>query len=382
MRKIDTIENISNQLSATSISAVPKRCVYIRNWHSRCRNCLSACQHEAIERSLGHLSIDSEKCTNCGACAESCPTSAMLTTAPNASEIVRQARMSAERNAGSAAFICARHAERVDVDTERVVVLPCLDYLDEYLIAGMLGLGFERVILFTLGCDGCDVDCEQPYFEHIVDSARKLLSLWNVRGTFATLDEVPSTLIVERHARNKARAIQSDRRDAFKQTGASALGYAFKSVSQAIAGVTGEKLEHPGDRIVMNPDERFPAESYRSVRLLNVLDRIGAPAPGATVDSRFWASVDVDPSLCKHCGICARMCVTQALKFHVDEENRATLTFQPSLCTNCRLCKDSCLSHSMIYSTKVPVSELTSGEVKTLFANEELPVKKSPHLGR
>ena len=68
MSKIDTIESISDKLAATSISVVPKRCVYIRNWHSRCRSCLTACQHDAVKRSLGHLSIDSELCTNCGAC--------------------------------------------------------------------------------------------------------------------------------------------------------------------------------------------------------------------------------------------------------------------------------------------------------------------------
>lgn len=381
MSRIDTIEDISNKLSASSISVVPKRCVYIRNWHSQCKNCLSACQHEAIDRSLGRLSIDSEKCTNCGACVESCPTSAMLTTAPSIQEIIRQARISAERNAGSAAFICARHAEQVNVDLDRVVVLPCLDYLDEYLIAGMFGLGFSRVVLFTMSCEDCDIDCEQPYFEHMVSSAQSLLKLWKIPGVFATLDEVPQTLLLEKPRKEKGHAIQSDRREAFEQAGASAVGYAFKTVSNAIASVTGERAENPRDQIVMSPDERFPADSYRSVRLLSMLDRLGAPSPDATIDSRFWASVDVDPSRCKHCGICARMCVTQALKYHVDRDNRATLTFQPSLCTNCRLCKDSCLSHSLIYSTKVPAGELISGEVKTLFENEELPKKTPPRLG-
>lgn len=380
MSKIDTIEDISNKLSATTISVVPKRCVYIRNWHSRCKNCLSACQHDAIDRSLGHLSIDSEKCTNCGACVESCPTSAMLTTSPNIGELVRQARVSAERNAGSAAFVCARHAELANIDTDRVVVLPCLDYLDEYLIAGMFALGFKRVVLLAPSCDGCEVDCAQPYFEHMVESARTLLDLWKVSGVFATLDEVPPTLVLEK-PRKHAPTIQSDRRDAFEQAGASAIGYAWKTVHNAIAKATGEKIEDPNAQIVMSPDERFPADSYRSVRLLNMLDHLGAPAPDATVDSRFWASVDIDPSRCKHCGICARMCVTQALKYRVDDENRATLTFQPSLCTNCRLCKDSCLSHSLVYSTKVPAGELTSGIVKTLFENEELPKKTPPHLG-
>ena len=211
MSKIDTIESISNQLAASSIAVTPKRCVFIRNWHSRCKRCLAACQHEAIERSLGHLKIDSEECTNCGACVTACPTSAFATTAPAAHDIVAQARISAERNAGSAAFICAHHAAKLHIDTERVVVLPCLDYLDEYLIAGMFALNFKRVILFDLGCEGCEIDCSEPIFRDMAASAQKVLELFKVPGTFALLDEVPSTLI-DHNTHAKTQVAHSDRR--------------------------------------------------------------------------------------------------------------------------------------------------------------------------
>ncbi len=380
MSKIDTIESISDKLAATSISVVPKRCVYIRNWHSRCKSCLTSCQHEAIDRSLGHLSIDSEACTNCGACVAACPTSTFATTAPSATEIVRQARISAERNAGSAAFICARHAQASSVDADRVVVLPCLNYLDEYLIVGMFALKFKRVILFTPSCEGCDIDCEQPYFEEMARSTRELLGLWNVPGTFATLDEVPPTLVLDK-PRAQASVITSDRREAFEQAGASAVEYAWHAVSSAIGNITGEAKADPDAQIIMTPEERFPADSYRSVRLLRILEATGTHPQGATIDTRFWASVDVDASRCKRCGACARMCVTQALKYRVDDERRATLIFQPSLCVNCRLCRDSCISHSMIYSTKVPAADLAPDVVKVLFKNEELPKKGSPRIG-
>ena len=327
MSKIDTIESISDKLAATSISVVPKRCVYIRNWHSRCRSCLSACQHDAVKRSLGHLAIDSELCINCGAC------------------------------------VCA-----------------CLNYLDEYLITGMFALKFKRVILFTPSCEGCDVDCEQPYFEEMVRSTRELLDLWKIPGTFATLDEVPPTLVLDK-PQTQTHVIASDRREAFEQAGASAVEYAWHAVSSAIGNLTGEAAPDPDAQIIMSPDERFDADSYRSVRLLRMLDAIGSHPDGATICTRFWASVDIDPNRCKHCGACARMCVTQALEYHVDDERRATLTFRPSLCVNCRLCRDSCISHSMIYSTSVPAADLAPGVVKTLFKDEELPQKGSPRIG-
>ena len=380
MSKIDTIESISDKLAATSISVVPKRCVYIRNWHSRCRSCLTACQHDAVKRSLGHLSIDSELCTNCGACVAACPTSAMSTTAPSATEIVRQARISAERNAGSAAFVCARHAQTTHIDTDRVVVLPCLDYLDEYLITGMFALKFKRVVLFTLSCEGCDIDCEQPYFEEMVRSTHQVLDLWKIPGTFATLDEVPATLVLDK-PRAQTNVIKSDRREAFEQAGASAVGYAWHAVSSAIASLTGEAAPDPNAQIIMIPEERFAPDSYRSIRLLRMLETIGTHPQGATIDTRFWASVDIDPDRCKRCGACARMCVTQALKYHVDDERRATLSFRPALCVNCHLCRDSCISHSMIYTTKVPAADLVPDVIEFLYKDEELPQKGSPRIG-
>ena len=50
MGKLDTIETIAAKVSDTSIATAPKRCSYIRNWNSKCKQCLNVCQHEAIGR--------------------------------------------------------------------------------------------------------------------------------------------------------------------------------------------------------------------------------------------------------------------------------------------------------------------------------------------
>lgn len=379
MSKIDTIEAISDTLARCSIEVSPKRCSYIRNWNSRCKHCLNVCQHEAIKRSVGRLSIDSEKCTDCGACVSACPTSTMATTAPTASEIVNQTRSLSAENGGHALFACTRQAERFAIDAQQVIVLPCLNYLDEYLIIGLFAVKVASVTLLGCDCEGCEVDCAEPYFDRAVASAQELLKLWHIEGKVRMLDEVPEKLCRTKNKKRKAAAITSDRREAFKQAGGSMMGYLAQTVNDIVGTVTGEpiKRENPNRQIVVRLDEVFPPDTYRSVRVLNMLDFLGARPYGATVESRFWASVNIDPTHCKYCGACARMCVTRALEYTENEDKTVTLTFRPSLCVGCALCKDSCLTHTMVYTNRVLADDLDKDVVKDLYRDHEVPKRNA-----
>ena len=223
MGKLDTIETIAAKVSDTSIVTTPKRCSYIRNWNSKCKQCLNMCQHEAISRSIGHLKIDPNACTNCGACVAACPTSTFNTTAPSMNELVRQARISAQRNDGIAVFCCTPHAVTKHINTENAVVLPCLNYLDEYLIIGLFAMGIHTVRILHIDCTGCKTDCSEPYADTMLESTRNLMRLWKIPGTLDVLDFVPTQLKLETSG-HKGSSITSDRRGAFKQAGSSLLG--------------------------------------------------------------------------------------------------------------------------------------------------------------
>lgn len=378
MSKIDTIEKISDTLARVSIAVEPKRCSYIRNWNSRCKHCLNACQHEAIRRSIGRLSIDAEACTECGACVAACPTSTMATVAPTMTEIVNQTRALAAENGGHAYFVCTRHAEQMALDPEKVIVLPCLNYLDEYLITGLFAVKVKTVTLIAGDCENCPIDCSEPYFDLTVKNVEPLLKLWGIPDTLETVEQAPDSLHLE-GGKKHVTAITSDRREAFKQAGTSVMGYLAQVVDDIVGTVTGEPIEKedPDRQIIVRLDEVFPPDTYRSVRMLNMLDFLGTRPYGATVDSRFWASVDIDPSKCKYCGACARMCVTRALRYTENEDDTVTLTFQPSLCVGCGLCKDSCLTRSMVYSSKVLADDLDRDVVKDLYRDHEKPKRNS-----
>ena len=151
------------------------------------------------------------------------------------------------------------------------------------------------------------------------------------------------------------------------------------AVDDTVGKVTGEQKpkEDPDKQVIVRIDEVFPPDSYRSVRLLHMLDHLGERPYGSTIDTRFWATVSIDPNKCRYCGACSNMCVTRALKYSTDEQGLATLTFQPSLCIGCGLCKDSCLTRSLVYTTKVLADDLDADTVKYLYKDHEQPKRRN-----
>lgn len=377
MSKLDEIEALAKEVTASSITILPKRCSYIRNWNSSCKACINACHHDAIVRNIGRLRIDAEKCTNCGACTAACPTSAMLTSAPNQTDIVRTAKATAANYGGIAAFMCRKHAEELDIDESRVTVLPCLNYLDEYLICGLLAIGIDRVALLNPTCDGCEVDSAEPYFPAVVKSARSLMRTWGTSGKVKIFHDVPDNIC---NSGNRVHYAKSSRRDALTHAGGSAVGYVMDSIDEAVTGKK-KAAPNPDRQVVVKPEDVFPADTYRGPRIKKMLDRVGELPDGASIESRFWATIDIDDTKCIRCGCCASMCATHALLYVQDlpenptrvqrKEAPGTLAFQPDLCMACGLCADSCFRKAIVVGNRIPARYLDPDMLVVLFENEK-----------
>ncbi|MCD8199574.1 MAG: 4Fe-4S dicluster domain-containing protein [Coriobacteriaceae bacterium] len=370
--RIQNIEAISQQLTASTINLERKRCSYMRSWKSKCRRCLNICPHDAIKRTAGHLDIDSEACTDCAACAAVCPTSTFLPGAPSAAQIVQQAEMSAQRCGGSPCFACARLVEDKGLDTGRVCVLPCLNYLDEYLLVGLFGQDYERVAVLKPDCEGCPVGSNPPYFDQIVDNVKDLMGIWQVPGRLIVASKIPDELLTG--GKPSAPVIASDRRGALNQVRASAFGAA----SDAITGfIEGRKPANP--RVNVTSRDIYPPDSYKSVRLLNMLERIGTSPHGQELRTPFWGNVYIKTEKCHVCGNCADVCPTRAFEFSKEDDGTATLTFSPRLCMGCELCKNMCLSHAIVYDRRIMADTLLADEPQVLYENATPPKKTNAH---
>ena len=383
MSKIDDIETLSQAVSASTMLVLPRRCSFMRSCNSKCRNCLKACPTNAIKRSMGRLSIDSQLCTNCGACATVCPTGVFATTAPSATEIVRQARDAAAAYGGIACFACAKDAEELGIDASRVVILPCLDYLDEYLIIGLFSCGISKVAIFKRNCEGCAIN-GAPQIDATVAEARKLCKAWSISSKVKIFSEVPPALC---NSKSRVALTGDDKREAFRGAGTSLMGYAADAVNGILKGKkTPEKPKE--ERIIVKTDEKIDPASCRAPRVLNMLNRLGIQPQDEVIESKLWSELAIDMSICRTCGCCSRMCPTGALMYDQREAIRkrdqmkmpGTLSYDPSRCIACGLCKDSCHTKAMSLNARIPSSRLGSTE-KTVFFENKTPVTRGNLMG-
>ena len=383
MSKIDNIEALSTAVSATTMTLFKRRCLSMRNWKSSCNKCIDACPHDAIKRSVGHIDIDSMVCTSCGACASACPTGVFATTSPTQGEIVRLAREAAQNYGDVACFACEPHATKLGLDTERIVVLPCLDYLDEYLLIGLLSCGIKNVAVFKQDCTGCAI-CGTPRIEAAVKTARKLCKEWGSAGKPKIFTEVPEDLT---GYKTKTTSGGESKRDAFRGAGSSLMGYAVEAVDKTLdPEKVAEAERKKKERVLIKMEEHYDASTCRSGRLLNMLDRIGTRPKDKCIETDFWAQVVIDDHNCKHCGICGGMCPTGALTYEQQEAKLrrdqhkmpGTLTFRPEQCINCKLCMDACFKKALTLDTNVRVDTLVAGAVQTFYEDE--PPRTAPSL--
>lgn len=383
MGKIDHIEAISNELAAANtVTAIARRCNYVRNHNSKCDRCIKACKHDAIIKQIGYLEVSTKTCTGCAACIQACPATAFTTQNVDQNDIVLHAKKIAKHCGGVVCFVCAKNAVEQNMDTSNAVVLPCLDYLDEYLLCGLFACGVSHIALFEPNCTDCTIDSSDPYINKVAKSAKTLLKEWNVEGKIKVFHEIPDNLKKKHSHKNSIDA--QNRRGAFAHAGASVLGYVTENIDSMLA--TDEeksklKQSKKPKHIVVPIEDVDSAKTYRSVRMVALLRYIGMLPEGKTISSRFWNNIHIDEAKCKHCGACATFCPTRALRYKQKDPSNvcslATLIFRPELCTACNLCEDSCMSKALTTLSEIPASYLKPKFFVTLYKDKE-PENKNP----
>ncbi|MCQ2752004.1 MAG: 4Fe-4S binding protein [Coriobacteriales bacterium] len=399
MAKIDTIENIANSISKSNIAVEYERCINLRNVHAKCNLCKNTCPQAAIEVDFGHFQIKNTICTNCASCVSACPTSALSCINPNRNEIVKKAKKFADKSGGLVLFVCSMIAKEYNIDTQKCLVIPCLNYIDEYLICGLKALGVEQLGLICAKnddsylCYNCEMLVKADWlgqkksnenvtanlqFLSVVQRSKVLLDLWNIKMELVIFDYVPISLKKINNDGSKSKEKKSkekqanatynaSRRESFEQAGRDAATFVTSKVSTLF-----DENKKSSDVISVDASVKIEDGKTLSSKLLNLLPAIGQIEEDKTIKTKFWASINIDESLCNYCGDCGFACPTNALKYNRSENSiKGRLEFNASLCCNCKLCAQACYKKAIIIDNAIMANNLISKKINILF--EEAP---------
>jgi ferredoxin len=350
--------SIAEKFTALDHSALAldkERCLLSQDRFSGCQACFEICPVGAITPG-SPPSLDPQKCAQCLACLMVCPVGAY--TADDSVASLLNAVKNLE--GGPLELLCERNprpALGVSKAGAAIRIKGCLAGLGAGAYLLLAATGQEHVLVRTEACSACEWASLPGQVEAQVSHARQLLEGWGKDSSLACVSTMESP--VERPFWEAASPPLS-RRDIFQT--------ALRQGRATLARVV--------DEWATTPAGRQPGRDR--LRLQNALKHLPAPQParpGSLKGMDFaWVSVS---EACTACGVCARICPTNALQFgKYAGETAFQLTFQAANCVGCDMCLHVCGPAAMTIDHDPTFARIFSQENVILRAGALIKCKK------
>lgn len=352
----ENVYGMLGRLQSAAVGVHEERCTMVRNRNASCLLCAKGCPSGCIGFEDGVLSITIDRCIGCGTCASLCPTCALEARRPSDGELLGLCERAASCADGEVVIACARLLEDKagTYDPSRVVAVACLGRVDESLLVGLAERGVRAVTLVQGDCMRCeyapglDVACEAA------GGANELLALWGSPVRTAVTEALPTVCLPPEGEAQPEPGFYD------QVGGLQALGrFSAERAEPDNAPAVTRRLHVMADGTLPHfvPDRRE--------RLLDSLAAIGEPGSDAVVDLRLWGHVEIDPSLCTTCQLCAVFCPTGALRKWVGDNGAIGVEHTPGECVKCHCCQDVCRPGALKVCDGVRAADLltAAGEV-------------------
>lgn len=361
MPSINDIVQVAEALEKCPVTVMEDRCSHVRNRNSSCRECVSACPENAIEVFANEINLSASKCVGCGVCAAVCPNEALVFNKPTDVELAQGAARGALENAGCAVIACARIASKRRVDPSRFAQVPCLGRVEESILINLIAHGAQEIMLVDGDCQTCKHQGSVPYIDAAVELSNHMLDVLGSSARVVRRSGFPD----EMQSQDLQGAFGSSRRAFFSEAAGAAKETVITAAKTTIAQDLGysENQDPIGQRLRVTQDGTLPLlDMPRRDILINALDALGQPVLDQLQTRRF-ATLEIDADKCNACGMCAVFCPTGALKRPEGEKLSdpvSSLLFLACECVQCGLCADVCWKRALQLSDIVAISELFS----------------------
>lgn len=347
MSMFSAVERFAN-IDRSSVTLDAGRCLHTHDRQAVCESCYAICPAEAITAGKPPA-LDNEQCVTCLACLTVCPTGAF--SADDSVQALFNAVTHVET--GSVELLCEKnpHPDHgLHAENTGIRVRGCLAGLGTGALVALIALGQERVMLRTESCSGCEWAMLDLLVDAQVAAARHILQVWGKAEAISNISSLEEK--IERPFWD-AQNPPLSRRDLFRmlsKQGQIAMARAMED------GVTTSSRKPGRDRL----------------RLLAAVSHLPEPSPDINLplDGFGFAAIAVS-EMCTACGACARICPTDALQFHKNEEETAyTLSFDGRACVGCDICARVCMPLSIQVHHSPTFKEVFGAQKITLREGE------------
>ncbi len=376
----DFLLTLSQQFETDTIAVQPAACLNARFRGADCTRCADICPAEtAIAVTNGQPAISNDACLHCGLCLHRCPTGAFIRPDGFSRKLIRTAAIIPT---GPIELICPQHPNpTLGATPHAIQTHRCLATISSATLLELITAG-KDIGLDDSYCIDCPLGAVQPELTQTAAEANSWGALLEDVGAVYLRSEQPDTAAVTRQLFDAARPPLSRR---------SLFGAIKPQTAPAVDTQTeATALIKPGRNI--SPVDRLPQSlPPERASILNILSSRTQASPKTVPRTNASllpvAAVQVDPTRCTACGLCAKFCPTGAIKFLSDGESFA-LTICPETCLGlaCNICRLACPEQAVITTTPVKVTPAVLSK-RSLIAGEltycdrcRTPIAHGPNL--
>ena len=353
-------------------------CLSVRNRNSKCTQCMDVCPSEAINVQFNNIDINHDICVACGSCATACPTGSIKSIRPSSHDISENCKAFIGKGALEIYIACSRIASKHLVPADRIIEVPCLAMIDETILLEAAVEGCEKVYLVDGSCATCRNVKVNESINSVAALADYLLAVCENKCEVIRTSEFPQDLLIE----DVSAKISDSRRDFFTKLGSNVFAGTKSAVKAGIDQKLNSSEEKPGVSLPRFNDGYEKIVGSRSSRALDCIEQLGG-LKVESVDTRLFATIDIDLDKCKACSMCETFCPSGAIsmigekpthksKFNlfasIAEENASDHHFEffASSCIACETCVNICMEKCISMETSVLAAELFSSQPKVI----------------
>ena len=360
MNFLAAVEKISDLIETPNYFHKEK-CIQWLSKRRDCSLCVDHCPVNAISINTT-LEIDHDKCVHCGLCLRLCPVGALVGE-DGFSKLIRCFQFM--ESTDCVEFVCSQNPNAELGSDGNLLVLQvdrCLAAYGPSVFLFLQAIGIHRIILRLDGCEKCKIGSVKKDLLQAKDDAESFfLASESTQLNIEVIEKIAPAF-------HKRPVIQINNPSINRR------GFLSLFSKQSINFLS-KLLELSPES---NKGGRCPSdERFRLIKLIKIITKDVTEGQQLEIAKRLKiCSISINDR-CSACGVCADVCPTGALSYHVDDEGMFQIKFSPLNCVNCGICADCCEMGA------IKVNEThTSNQSQSVFDIQNQALLRSGELKR